>query len=104
MNSNLIDFPPWRKKLRPASGSRALGKEFVLFAKPCQFLGRVLMRAGQQIGFPVLPLPPRQAGQPDPQIIGNLPNRSATGFCQPNRFFREIFRENPSLSYVLIVT
>jgi hypothetical protein len=76
-----------------------LAKEFVLFAKPCQFLGRVLMRAGQQIGFPVLPLPPRQAGQPDPQIIGNLPNRSATGFCQPNRFFLEIFRENPSLAF-----
>jgi hypothetical protein len=27
-----------------------------------------------------LPLPPRQAGQPDPQIIGNLPQSFGHGF------------------------
>ena len=35
--------------------------QFVLLAKSCQFLGRILGRTGQQISFPVLPLPARQA-------------------------------------------
>jgi len=34
--------------------------KYILLTKPCQFLGRIFTRTGQQIGFPVLPLPARQ--------------------------------------------
>ena len=76
-----------------------MAQDRILLAQPRQLLGCIFMRAYKEIGFPVLPLPARQAGQSDSQIVRYLHDGAATRLGQPNCFSPEIFRKYASLSF-----
>src|SRR5271166_4073252 len=99
MKRNFIDFPPWRKKLRPFSGSRALPQNFVLTPQPLQLRGEIflaLWRRRLHLALSMLVDPATQRRKANAKIDCDLALRPTARLDKADGLLRKLLRE-PSL-------
>ena len=92
-NPKLINFPPWRKKRQPSSGSPVLAKYLVFPSEPLQFNIQVGTTGRLKTAFRMftaLANPTAQGGKSDPKVGGDFALAAAAGLHRPNRLNVEI--------------